>query len=198
MIDRWSQIVTTAAFLVLISATAATAHEGAGHGGGFISGLTHPIFGLDHVIAMVAVGLWGVFLGRPALFILPIVFPLIMAFGGAMGVLGIPVPAVEAGIAASAVVLGLLIAFAVKAPLPLAAAIVGVFAIFHGHAHGTELPESASAATYSIGFVLSTGMLHLVGIGLGEVMRGSIGRIAARGLGGIIALMGAAFLTGLA
>ncbi|WP_421879048.1 HupE/UreJ family protein [Pacificispira sp.] len=198
MIARWSQIMTTAAVMALVPAAAAFAHEGAGHGGGFVSGLTHPIFGLDHVIAMVAVGLWGVFLGRPALFILPIVFPLIMAFGGAMGVLGIPVPAVEAGIAASAVVLGLLIAFAVKASLPLAAAIVGVFAIFHGHAHGTELPESASAATYSIGFVLSTGMLHLVGIGLGEVMRGSAGRIAARGLGGAIALLGAAFLTGLA
>lgn len=195
---RVSRILTISAILALLPISLAWAHGGSGHGGGFVSGLTHPIFGLDHVIAMVAVGLWGVFLGRPAIYVLPIVFPLIMAFGGALGVLGIPIPAVEAGIATSAVVLGLLIAFAVRAPVPIATAIVGVFAVFHGHAHGTELPESASAAAYSVGFVLSTGLLHLAGIGLGELGRGKFGRIAARGLGGLIAVMGLAFLTGMA
>lgn len=195
---RLARILSIASALAFFPLSAALAHQSVGHGGGFLSGLTHPLFGFDHVIAMVAVGLWGGFLGKPALYVLPILFPLIMAFGGALGVLNMPIPAVEAGIAASAVVLGLLIAFAVRIPLPLASVIVGIFAVFHGHAHGTELPESASAAMYSIGFVLSTGLLHLAGVGLGEAGRARIGRLAVQGLGGGIALTGLAFLTGIA
>lgn len=166
--------------------------------GGFISGFTHPILGWDHVVAMVAVGLWGAFLGKPAIYILPVVFPLVMAIGGALGVMGVPLPAVEAGIALSGVVLGLLIAFAVRAPLWVAGVLVAVFAVFHGHAHGTELPTAANPFAYGIGFVIGTGLLHLVGIGFGMLIGSSAGRIAVRGAGVVIAAIGGAFLFGLA
>ncbi|MEX3017849.1 HupE/UreJ family protein [Gymnodinialimonas hymeniacidonis] len=183
---------------LLLLATAASAHVGEGINTGFASGFWHPILGWDHVVAMVAVGLWGAFLGRPAIWILPVVFPLVMAFGGALGVMGVPIPAVETGIALSGVILGLLIAFAVKAPIWVAAVIVGVFAIFHGHAHGGELPEQFSAYGYAVGFVIGTGLLHVVGIALGFLTKSSVGTWAARGIGGAIALVGAAFLFGLA
>lgn len=181
----------------LLLASQAQAHTGDGAVGGFLSGFTHPILGWDHVVAMVAVGLWGTFLGKPSIWLLPVVFPLVMAFGGALGVLGIPVPAVETGIALSGVVLGLLVAFGVRAPIWLAAVLVGVFAIFHGHAHGTELPEAANPFAYGIGFVIGTGLLHLGGVGFGFLSRYAAGRIAVRGAGGVIAAVGGAFLFGL-
>jgi urease accessory protein len=190
-------LLVVLAALLALGVTPAVAHEAAGAVGGFASGFTHPIFGWDHVVAMVAVGLWGAFLGAPAIWLLPVVFPLVMAGGGALGILGVPVPAVETGIAASAVVLGLLVAFAARPPLWLAAVVVGAFAIFHGHAHGTELPAAADPLTYAIGFVLATGLLHLLGIAFGLLVRWPAGRIAVRAGGGAIALAGAAFLTGL-
>jgi len=188
--------ILTALFIFVASQVAA--HTGEGINTGFASGFWHPILGWDHVVAMVAVGLWGAFLGAPAIWILPIVFPLVMALGGALGVAGVQLPAVETGIALSGVVLGLLIAFAVKAPIWVAAVIVGLFAIFHGHAHGTELPEAFSPYGYAVGFVVGTGLLHMVGIGFGVLTRSEAGRIAVRGAGGVIALVGAAFLFGLA
>ncbi len=182
----------------LASSTAAMAHtDTAGLTGGFISGFTHPLYGWDHVAAMVAVGLWGVFLGRPAIWILPIVFPLVKTFGGLLGVLGISIPAVETGIAVSALVLGLMVLLTVRAPLWTAALLVGAFAIFHGHAHGTELPNAASPLAYSFGFVFSTGLLHLTGIAFGELSRWPWGTIAVRAGGGVIALAGVGFLTGM-
>jgi len=183
--------------LALIAAQAG-AHTGEGINSGFASGFWHPIYGWDHVVAMVAVGLWGAFLGSPAIWILPVVFPLVMALGGALGVIGVPLPAVETGIALSGVVLGLLIAFAVRAPIWVAAVIVGVFAIFHGHAHGTELPEAFSPYGYAVGFVVGTGLLHMAGIALGFLTKSEAGTMAVRGAGGVIALVGAAFLFGLA
>jgi urease accessory protein len=182
-------------FLLLLAETA-LAHEAEGFAGGFVSGFLHPLFGWDHVVAMVAVGLWGAFLGSPAIWLLPVVFPLVMAMGGAAGVAGIPVPAVEAGIAVSALVLGAMVALAARPPLWAAAVVVGVFAIFHGHAHGTELPQAASPLAYSAGFVLSTGLLHLSGIALGLAARWRAGRLAIRAGGGAIALAGVGFLTG--
>lgn len=182
--------------VVLITSHPALAHSGDGYGGGFVAGFTHPILGWDHVAAMVAVGLWGAFLGSPAIWILPVVFPLVMALGAVAGILGILVPAIETGIALSAVVLGLMIAFAVKAPNWVAAVIVGAFAVFHGYAHGTELPGSVSAFAYAVGFVISTGLLHLIGIGFGLLVKWPTGRVAVRGAGGLIALAGMAFLTG--
>ncbi|MDO6459136.1 HupE/UreJ family protein [Granulosicoccaceae sp. 1_MG-2023] len=174
----------------------AFAHDETGLAGGFISGFLHPVLGWDHVVAMLAVGLWGAFLGNPAIWLLPVVFPLVMAFGGVLGVIGVPLPAVETGIAASAVVLGLMVALAVRPQLWLAALIVAVFAVFHGHAHGTELPSAASPLAYSIGFVLATGLMHLCGIALGLTVRWPAGRVAVRGGGALIALAGVGFLTG--
>jgi urease accessory protein len=186
----------TVAATALALAGVAHAHESTGIAGGFVSGFLHPILGWDHVVAMVAVGLWGAFLGSPAIWILPVVFPLVMALGGALGVMGVPIPAVETGIAASAVVLGAMVAIAARPPIWVAAVIVGVFAIFHGHAHGTELPNAANPLTYSIGFVVSTGLLHLSGIAFGLLARWPAGKMAVRAAGGAIALAGVGFLAG--
>jgi urease accessory protein len=172
----------------------ALAHEEAGQAAGFLAGLSHPVSGLDHVLAMVAVGLWGAVLGPPALWVLPVAFPLVMALGGLLGLLGIPVPGVEVGIAISAIVLGAMVLAEVRPPLWLAALIVACFAVFHGHAHGRELPAGASALLYSFGFVAATGLLHAAGIVLGLAHRWSAGRQALRVAGGGVALAGLFFL----
>ncbi|WP_202334040.1 HupE/UreJ family protein [Mesorhizobium sp. L-8-3] len=172
------------------------AHTETGHASGFLSGFFHPLFGPDHVVAMVAVGLWGAFLRAPALWLLPIVFPLVMALGGALGIAQIEVPAVETGIALSAVILGLCVAFAFKPPLWVAAIIVGAFAIFHGHAHGAEMPDAADAMSYALGFVIATGLLHLCGIAFGALARWPSGTVLVRSAGGLIAVAGGAFLSG--
>ena len=182
--------------LLFIASSTALAHTGEGITGGFMSGFLHPIAGFDHVTAMVAVGILGAFLGRPAIWVLPVVFPLVMAFGGVLGIMGIHIPHIETGIAVSSVVLGLIIALALKMPLWVAAILVAVFSIFHGHAHGTELPNAANPLSYSVGFVVSTGLLHLAGIAIGELIRWPTGVIIARAIGGIIALAGVGFLTG--
>ncbi len=188
----WRPVI--AACLLAVCSVSLAHEDAAGLAGGFASGFLHPVFGWDHVAAMVAVGLWGAFLGSPALWLLPVVFPLVMALGGASGVAGIALPAVETGIALSALVLGLMVAFAMRPALWIAALIVGAFAVFHGHAHGTELPAAASPLAYSLGFVLSTGLLHLSGIAFGSLTRYPAGRFAVRGAGGLIALAGAGFL----
>lgn len=179
---------------LLVPCGSALAHTGEGVAGGFVAGFLHPINGWDHVIAMVAVGLWGAFLGRPAVWVLPVVFPLVMAFGGALGVVGVPLPAVEVGIAASAIVLGAMVAFAARPPLWVAAVIVGAFAVFHGHAHGTELPSAASPVAYSLGFVIATGLLHAAGIAISLVTHWPPGRHVVRACGGVIAALGLMFL----
>ena len=194
----WRAVTRLFAFLFCLAGAApALAHTGDASGG-FIGGFQHPLFGPDHIAAMVAVGLWGAFLGPPAIFILPIVFPLVMAGGAVLGILGVPVPAVELGIAISAAVLGMMVAAAARPPLWVAAIIVGAFAIFHGHAHGTELPPGADALAFAAGFVIATGCLHLAGIAFGLLARWPAGRIAVRAAGGIIALAGLIFLSRLA
>jgi urease accessory protein len=191
--------MTRAGFVILLMliATPALAHTGEG-AGGFLAGLSHPVFGPDHVVAMVAVGLWGAFLGSPAIWMLPVVFPLVMAFGGVIGILGVPLAATETGIAASAIVLGLMVALAARPPLWIAAVLVGAFAIFHGYAHGKELPDGANAVAFSTGFVIATGFLHLAGIAFSLLTRWPAGRIAVRGAGAMIALVGVAYLGALA
>ena len=139
---RWG---LRAALLLVLTAVPASAHTGS-LSGGFLGGFAHPLFGADHVVAMVAVGLWGAFLGAPAIFVLPIIFPLVMAAGGVLGILGLPLAGAEVAIAASAIVLGVMVASAARPPLWIAAAIVGAFAIFHGYAHGAELPAGTDAA----------------------------------------------------
>jgi urease accessory protein len=179
---------------LLISMHSAAAHTEGGLAGGFASGFAHPLLGADHIAAMVAVGLWGAFLGAPAIWLLPIVFPLVMALGGVLGILGVPLPGVEIGIAVSAVVLGMMVALAVRPHLAIAAILVGAFAIFHGYAHGAELPEGGNAVAYSVGFVIATGLLHLFGIAIGLLTRWPAGVTAVRFAGSAIAIAGLVFL----
>ena len=171
-------------------------HEGEAFSGGFVSGMAHPVFGWDHIAAMVAVGLWGAILEKPAIWLLPIVFPLVMAIGAALGIVDAPIPFVEAGIALSGLVFGVLIVFFVKVPLALAAVLVGFFAVFHGYAHGSELPSAVNPVAYGVGFVVSTGLLHAIGILFGTVISFEAGRYFVRVTGALIAAIGTAFLVG--
>jgi urease accessory protein len=175
-------------------ASRALAHVETGQATGFLAGLAHPVSGLDHVLAMVAVGLWGAQLGAPAIWLLPVTFPIVMALGGLLGLLGVPLPGVEVGIAASAILLGAAVMTERRLPLYAAAALVGFFAVFHGHAHGTELPPGQSGLLYSLGFVVATGCLHAVGIAIGAIHRWPAGRIALRIAGGGVGLAGVLFL----
>jgi urease accessory protein len=179
---------------VALLAMPALAHEQQGQAAGFVAGLRHPVSGLDHVLAMVAVGLWGAQLGAPAIWLLPITFPLVMATGALLGFLGVPVPGIEYGIAASAILLGAMVTFEVRPPLAVAAALVGLFAIFHGHAHATELPPGRSALLYSMGFVMATGGLHAAGIGIATVHRWGWGRRVLRAAGAVVAAGGVFFM----
>jgi urease accessory protein len=172
----------------------AQAHAQGGEAAGFLSGLAHPVSGLDHVLAMIAVGLWGAQLGAPALWLLPVTFPMAMALGGMLGLIGVPLPGVEIGITVSAVLLGAAVLLELRPPLVIAAALVGCFANFHGHAHGTELPPGQDGLLYSIGFVVATGCLHVVGIALGLSHAWSWGRAALRMAGGGVAVAGLVFL----
>jgi len=190
--------VTRARFALLLAglwlALPASAHLAPGQAAGFFSGLMHPVSGLDHVLAMVAVGLWGAQLGAPAIWLLPVTFPLVMACGGFLGLLGVALPGVEIGIASSAILLGTLVATQSRAPLWLAAVVVGFFAVFHGHAHGTELPPGQSGLLYSVGFVVATGCLHAAGVAIGWVHRWPWGQAALRVTGAAIAVAGVFFL----
>jgi urease accessory protein len=192
----WNRTLLIAiAVACLLRPALALAHVGQGDiGGGFVAGVEHPIFGLDHVVAMVAVGIWGAQLGQPAIWVLPVTFPLVMAFGGVLGGLGVPIPGIEVGIAVSAIALGCMVALAARPPLRVAAVLVAVFAIFHGYAHGAELPQSANAISYAVGFVVATGCLHAFGILLGVANRWRLGGRALRVGGGLIAACGVYFL----
>ncbi len=172
----------------------AHAHVQQGQAVSFLTGFEHPWSGLDHVLAMMAVGLWGAQLGNPAIWILPIIFPLVMSFGAMMGLLGIPLPGIEIGIATSAIVLGIMVLGEVRPKMIIAASLVGCFAVFHGHAHGTELPAGQSGILYSMGFVVATGCLHGVGIAIGLIHRWPLGKLVLRGSGALIAAMGILFL----
>ncbi len=186
--------VATLCITLLLYAQAAQAHVNKGEAVGFLSGLKHPISGLDHVVAMIAVGLWGAQLGAPAIWVLPVAFPMVMACGGMLGLLGVPLPGIEIGIAASAILLGAAVMMEVRPPIGLAAVLVGFFAIFHGYAHGSELPAGQSGLLYSIGFVMATGCLHGVGISIGLVHRWGWGQRALRMAGAAIALAGIFFM----
>lgn len=181
---------------VVLWPVAAWAHVQSGEAGGFLSGMSHPVSGLDHVVAMIAVGLWGAQLGMPAIWILPVVFPMLMAIGGMLGLIGMPLPGVEIGIALSAVVLGALVLGRIRLPLAAAVVIVGFFAVFHGHAHGTELPAGQNALLYSLGFVMATGLLHAVGITIGLMQRWNLGGQVLRVAGGLVLVAGLYFLWG--
>jgi urease accessory protein len=186
--------IRAGSLLAALWAQSALAHVLQGDASGFVTGFLHPVSGADHVLAMVVVGLWGAQLGAPAIWVLPVAFPLVMAMGGMLGFLGVPMPAVEYGIAASAIVLGTAVAFEVRPALVIATLVVGCFAILHGHAHGTELPPGQSALLYSIGFVVATGCLHAVGIGIGTVHRRRWGHRLLRVAGTVVAGGGLFFM----
>ncbi|ADH87434.1 HupE/UreJ protein [Ancylobacter novellus DSM 506] len=187
------------AALLALSPSLAFAHPGHGGAVGFSHGFLHPIGGLDHVLAMVAVGIFAANLGGRALWAVPATFVALMATGGALGMYGVAVPFVEISIAASVIVLGSAVALGWKNwPLGAAMALVGFFAVFHGHAHGAEMPADASALTYAAGFMLATALLHVAGIGAGIAI-GKAGANAPRltqALGAVVAVAGVGLLTG--
>ncbi|KRB61193.1 urease accessory protein [Rhizobium sp. Root708] len=194
-------ITFNAAFAALLLApTLAFAHTGVGGTSGFAHGFSHPMSGLDHLLAMVMVGVLAWQLGGRATWIMPSTFVLVMAFGGALGVGGISVPFVEAGIALSVVVLGAIVAFGIQAPVAIVCGLVGLFAVFHGHAHGSEMPAAASALSYASGFMIATALLHGVGLALGYLvgrLGDSRGPLLTRAAGGIATVAGIGLLTGL-
>ena len=188
-----------AAAVLVVLPGAALAHSGHGEAGGFMHGFMHPVGGLDHVLAMVAVGLNAAMIGGRGLWLMPVAFIGTMALGGAAGVAGYPLPYGEIGIALSVVVLGLIVTLHINLPTLAAMALAGFFAIFHGHAHGAEMPQDVSGTTYAAGFMLATALLHCAGIALGLLL----GRFSGRGswrvaqaAGGVMALAGVAILIG--
>src|SRR5262245_1342374 len=186
--------INLAVLVLLVLTRSAPAHTGTDAALGLQSGFLHPLTGLDHLVAMVAVGLWGAQLGNPAIWSLPITFPLVMAFGGLLGIAGISLPFPEQIIALSGIALGAMVALRVRPPLVVAVLIVGAFAIFHGYAHGRELPQAADPLAYAVGFVVATGLLHLCGILIGLLIRWPLGEQAVRACGVAVGMVGAYFL----
>lgn len=194
-----ARILLGAAAAMASAASPALAHTGMGATGGLAAGMAHPIAGLDHVLAMVTVGLLASQLGGRARWLLPTTFVLVMALAGVAGTSGIDLPFTEIGIALSVVVLGAAVALHLRAPVAVAMALTGVFAVFHGHAHGGEMPENAAGLAYGLGFMLATAGLHAIGIGLGVMasrMAQVRGVLAVRGAGAAIAVAGLALLVG--
>jgi urease accessory protein len=190
----FKRLLVTAGMMAAATAPA-FAHIDPAHGGSFLAGVSHPLFGLDHIVVMVAVGLWAATIGGRALWAVPLAFVGAMAGGYLLALTGVSLPFVEPVILASVVALGLLIAAAVRLPVALGATLVGLFAVFHGYAHGGEL-GIASALPFGLGFALATALLHSAGLGLGLLLGSgaglgeTAGRIAARVLGGMAAATG--------
>lgn len=178
MIPASTKRTTLAAILFLAAAMPAYAHVGAGTTSSFAAGFAHPLSGLDHMTVMIAVGLWAALKGGKAVLAWPLAFVGVMLVGAALGMLHVPVPLVEPAILASVVALGLLVALAIDLPVSAGVAIIGLFALFHGHAHGTEVPENAAGLDYMAGFAVATALLHGIGIAaalsLGQRFRGLV------------------------
>lgn len=183
----------------LVLPAVADAHTFGAHDAGFVHGFLHPVGGWDHLLAMVAVGLWAAQRGGAALWALPAAFVTAMIGGGLLGMAGIGLPAVELGIAGSVIVLGALIAAQSRLSLPVSLAAVALFALFHGHAHGAEMPEAAQPLLYGLGFALATALLHGAGVAVALSLRGFAregkGGLVLRGLGAAIGLGGVALVT---
>ncbi|MGD9716810.1 MAG: HupE/UreJ family protein [Sulfuricurvum sp.] len=182
------------ALAAIMAEVSLLAHTGHGTVSGFGAGFSHPIGGADHILAMIAVGLWASQMGGRALWAVPLSFVTMMVAGAAMGIQGFQVPFIEEGILGSVLVLGALIGFGVKMPVAFSAAIVGLFAIFHGTAHGAEMPLNAAGVEYAAGFVLATAMLHIGGIAIGAVMHKLSETKASKVAGGAIAASGLALI----
>ncbi|MCP3678214.1 MAG: HupE/UreJ family protein [Deltaproteobacteria bacterium] len=177
-------------FAILLLPSLVYAHTGAGHGAGLLHGVGHPIGGLDHLLAMVAVGIWAAQTSGRALWAVPATFITVMVIGGAIGITGMAIPLVEEGIVISVLILGVFIAAALRLPLSASSAIVGLFALFHGYAHGAEMPVALSGLSYGIGFVLTTAVLHISGIFFGLSLQKSARLQTVRYAGAAIAVGG--------
>ena len=188
-----------AVLAIILTPVAAFAHTGIGDASGIAHGFMHPVSGMDHVLAMVSVGFFAYMLGGRALWLVPASFVAMMAAGGALGIAGVAVPFVEPGIGLSIIVIGMAAALGRKMPVASAMALVGIFAVFHGVAHGAEMPQQSSGFAYAAGFMGATALLHFAGIaacfGAGRLIRRR-GRFAARIGGGAAALAGAAMIGG--
>ena len=191
---RRGSALAAALVLTSITSSGAFAHIIQGQAGGFGPGFEHPLTGPDHFLAMFAVGIWGAQMGGRAVWALPVTFPLIMAVGGVAGMLGMPLPHVELGIALSILALGSAIAFGWRPDEAIALILIGAFAICHGYAHGVELPNSADPADYAVGFVIATGLIHVLGVGVGLVLNKPMEGRLSRALGAVIAVGGIYFL----
>ena len=192
--DIAAGLAAFAAIVLTLMPGGAVAHIIQGQAGGFGPGFEHPLTGPDHFLAMFAVGVWGAQMGGRAVWALPVTFPLIMAVGGLAGMLGLPLPHVELGIALSILALGSAIAFGWRPVEAIALILIGAFAICHGYAHGVELPNSADPADYAAGFVIATGLIHLLGVGIGLALNKPMEGRLSRALGAVIAAGGVYFL----
>jgi urease accessory protein len=188
----WRKLVAITA--IILTPGIAAAHPGVAHVHDAIYGFVHPLGGIDHILAMIAVGVFAAQLGGRALWLVPAAFVATMAAAGVLGMAGVKIPYIETGIALSVIVLGAAIALQAHMPVAAATALVGFFATFHGHAHGAEMPASASGALYGVGFVTATALLHAAGVGLGIALSGRVGHIGLRLTGGTMALAGIALL----
>ncbi len=193
-----SLIAAAGVVLLAVSASPAFAHTGVAFFGesGFAAGFVHPLFGLDHLLAMLGVGIWAAQLGGRAVWAVPGAFVSVMIAGAVLALAGAPLPMVEFGIGGSVLVMGALIALGARMPLPAAMGLVGLFALFHGHAHGTELPGFAPPAAYGAGFVLATALLHAAGCGIAWLLRAQANRLPFRIGGAAMAAIGGSFLIG--
>jgi urease accessory protein len=186
------KIAATALVALLLAPQSAFAHTGVEHAMSFGAGFAHPWSGLDHILAMVAVGLWAGLKGGRAIWAWPASFVSVMSLGGTLGMIGIPLPAVESGILASVIVLGVLVLAAARPPVLVGAALIGAFALLHGHAHGAELPSAGAAVSYALGFAAATALLHTIGLAVALVGSGESGRQLVRGTGALMAVAGVA------
>lgn len=190
--------VLAGAAVAMAASSPAMAHTGIAAFGanGFVAGFSHPMLGLDHLLAMLGVGIWAAQLGGRATWLVPAAFVSVMVAGAALALSGAALPMVEFGIGGSVLVIGGLIAFGARLPLAAATALAGLFALFHGHAHGTELPGFAHPAAYGVGFVAATALLHAAGFGIAYLLRSQVGRLPLRAAGAAMAAVGAGFLLG--
>jgi len=196
--NRLTRIFTFAAIMGAALTAPAWAHTGIGAygGNGLMAGFIHPLMGLDHMLAMLGVGIWAAQLGKRAIWLVPTAFVAVMVGGAALALSGAPLPMVEFGIGGSVLVIGALIAFGARMPVALATSLVGAFALFHGHAHGTELPGFAHPAAYGVGFVAATSLLHVAGLGIAYLARKHAAKLPFRVAGAAMAAVGGGLLLG--
>lgn len=193
--NRPTRIIAGAAVMGVALAAPAFAHTGVGaHSHDFASGFLHPLMGVDHMLAMLGVGVWAAQLGKRATWLVPAAFVAVMIAGAGLALSGIAMPMVEFGIAGSVLMIGALIAFRTRLPVSVAMSLVGLFALFHGHAHGTELPGFAHPAAYGAGFVAATALLHVAGVGIALAVRNHAAKLPFRIAGAAMAVVGGGLL----